>query len=207
MQHAYFCLISRHMTRSCNFTEPEADEVKTKKSELRLTCDLLMKQVYNVKTAANNPDGPDLEVDKSLFCHNHIYFPSLYANGMAVCKLSLHHYPHQQLYLFLWGVEMASHYNSKALRRQTLKSEVRLLLEMSIVNVQNPLIIKSVNIGHTKECLINSLSSYGAIIIIRVKKLCCPDSLILFLLPIATVNQTHHSSALLNLFLCSLLRT
>lgn len=41
--------------------EPEADEVKTKKSELRLTCDLLMKQVYNVKTAANNPDGPDLE--------------------------------------------------------------------------------------------------------------------------------------------------
>ncbi|XP_042867348.1 pleckstrin homology domain-containing family A member 3-like isoform X1 [Penaeus japonicus] len=42
-------------------SEPERDTVKVKKSELRLTCDLLMKQVYSVKTAANNPDGPDLE--------------------------------------------------------------------------------------------------------------------------------------------------
>ncbi|KAK8743625.1 hypothetical protein OTU49_001169 [Cherax quadricarinatus] len=41
--------------------EQEPDTVKAKKSELRLTCDLLMKQVYSVKTAANNPDGPDLE--------------------------------------------------------------------------------------------------------------------------------------------------
>ncbi|XP_064121209.1 pleckstrin homology domain-containing family A member 3-like isoform X4 [Macrobrachium rosenbergii] len=41
--------------------EQERDTVKAKKSELRLTCDLLMKQVYSVKTAANNPDGPDLE--------------------------------------------------------------------------------------------------------------------------------------------------
>ncbi|XP_069194483.1 pleckstrin homology domain-containing family A member 3 isoform X2 [Procambarus clarkii] len=41
--------------------EQEPDNVKAKKSELRLTCDLLMKQVYSVKTAANNPDGPDLE--------------------------------------------------------------------------------------------------------------------------------------------------
>lgn len=60
-----------------NFTEPEADEVKTKKSELRLTCDLLMKQVYNVKTAANNPDGPDLEVYKTLFCPTHILLRSI----------------------------------------------------------------------------------------------------------------------------------
>lgn len=43
-------------------TEQETDVVRAKKSELRLTCDLLMKQVYNVKTAANNPDGPHLEV-------------------------------------------------------------------------------------------------------------------------------------------------
>lgn len=64
------------MTRLPYSTEPEADVVKTKKSELRLTCDLLMKQVYNVKTAANNPDGPDLEVDNTFFCHTHI-FPSL----------------------------------------------------------------------------------------------------------------------------------
>ncbi|KAG7158623.1 Pleckstriny domain-containing family A member 3-like [Homarus americanus] len=42
-------------------TKIEKDIVKAKKSELRLTCDLLMKQVYSVKTAANNPDGPDLE--------------------------------------------------------------------------------------------------------------------------------------------------
>ena len=49
------------------FSEPEADVVKAKKSELRLTCDLLMKQVYNVKTAANNPDGPDLEVNECSF--------------------------------------------------------------------------------------------------------------------------------------------
>ncbi|KAK3870021.1 hypothetical protein Pcinc_024709 [Petrolisthes cinctipes] len=41
--------------------QQEADVVRAKKSELRLTCDLLMKQVYNIKTAASNPDGPDLE--------------------------------------------------------------------------------------------------------------------------------------------------
>lgn len=50
-----------------SFSEPERDTVKVKKSELRLTCDLLMKQVYSVKTAANNPDGPDLEVRIYLF--------------------------------------------------------------------------------------------------------------------------------------------
>ncbi|CAL4171544.1 unnamed protein product, partial [Meganyctiphanes norvegica] len=41
--------------------EPKNDGIKQKKSELRLTCDLLMKQVYNVKVAANNPDGPEIE--------------------------------------------------------------------------------------------------------------------------------------------------
>lgn len=83
------------MTRLPYSTEPEADVVKTKKSELRLTCDLLMKQVYNVKTAANNPDGPDLEVDNTFFCHTHI-FPSLIVKkrGQVICRISfyLHHY-------------------------------------------------------------------------------------------------------------------
>ncbi|XP_066976301.1 uncharacterized protein [Macrobrachium rosenbergii] len=46
--------------------EQERDTVKAKKSELRLTCDLLMKQVYSVKTAANNPDGPDLEAEEDV---------------------------------------------------------------------------------------------------------------------------------------------
>lgn len=42
------------------------DSLKTKKSELRLYCDLLMQQVHMVKTAASNENGPDLKV-----CHEY----------------------------------------------------------------------------------------------------------------------------------------
>ena len=38
------------------------DALKSKKSELRLYCDLLMQQVHNVKTVANSPDGVNGEV-------------------------------------------------------------------------------------------------------------------------------------------------
>lgn len=41
--------------------ETGADGVKTKKSELRLYCDLLMQQAHQVKTAAVHRDGPQLE--------------------------------------------------------------------------------------------------------------------------------------------------
>ncbi|XP_037068515.1 pleckstrin homology domain-containing family A member 3-like, partial [Pollicipes pollicipes] len=37
------------------------DNVRTKKSELRLYCDLLMQQAHQVKTAASDPDGPQLQ--------------------------------------------------------------------------------------------------------------------------------------------------
>lgn len=41
------------------------DALKTKKSELRLYCDLLMQQVHVVKTSAQCEDGPEIGV--SLF--------------------------------------------------------------------------------------------------------------------------------------------
>lgn len=40
--------------------DPNPDTLKSKKSELRLYCDLLMQQVHMVKIAANNDDGPDI---------------------------------------------------------------------------------------------------------------------------------------------------
>ncbi|KAK9738821.1 PH domain [Popillia japonica] len=42
-------------------TETNPDTLKTKKSELRLYCDLLMQQVHVVKTAANSNEGPEIE--------------------------------------------------------------------------------------------------------------------------------------------------
>ncbi|GLV32835.1 ceramide transfer protein [Carabus blaptoides fortunei] len=41
-------------------SETNADSLKSKKSELRLYCDLLMQQVHMVKTAANNEETPDI---------------------------------------------------------------------------------------------------------------------------------------------------
>lgn len=41
--------------------EPNPDTLKTKKSELRLYCDLLMQQVHMVKTAALKEGGPEVE--------------------------------------------------------------------------------------------------------------------------------------------------
>lgn len=38
------------------------DSLKTKKSELRLYCDLLMQQVHMIKTAASNESELDLQV-------------------------------------------------------------------------------------------------------------------------------------------------
>lgn len=38
------------------------DSLKTKKSELRLYCDLLMQQVHMIKTAVSNDKEPDLQV-------------------------------------------------------------------------------------------------------------------------------------------------
>lgn len=47
-----------------NFSVAESnpDSIKTKKSELRLYCDLLMQQVHMIKTAASEESGPDLQV-------------------------------------------------------------------------------------------------------------------------------------------------
>lgn len=45
-----------------NFSvDVKSDSLKSKKSELRLYCDLLMQQVHMVKTSANCESGPDLE--------------------------------------------------------------------------------------------------------------------------------------------------
>ncbi|KAB0795438.1 hypothetical protein PPYR_12277 [Photinus pyralis] len=41
-------------------SESEVDTLKSKKSELRLYCDLLMQQVHTVKTAANVEGGPEI---------------------------------------------------------------------------------------------------------------------------------------------------
>ena len=37
------------------------EQIKSKKSELRLYCDLLMQQVHSVKSAINNKDGPNVQ--------------------------------------------------------------------------------------------------------------------------------------------------
>lgn len=42
-------------------TDSNPDQLKTKKSELRLYCDLLMQQVHTLKTAISNEDGPVVE--------------------------------------------------------------------------------------------------------------------------------------------------
>lgn len=47
--------------------ESNPDTLKTKKSELRLYCDLLMQQVHVVKTAANSEPSIELEVCKQPF--------------------------------------------------------------------------------------------------------------------------------------------
>jgi pleckstrin family protein A (phosphoinositide binding specific) protein 8 len=41
--------------------EPNPDALKTKKSELRLYCDLLMQQVHVIKNAASGEKGPEVE--------------------------------------------------------------------------------------------------------------------------------------------------
>ncbi|XP_068897905.1 pleckstrin homology domain-containing family A member 3-like isoform X2 [Tenebrio molitor] len=42
-------------------SEPNPDALKTKKSELRLYCDLLMQQVHVIKNAASGEKGPEVE--------------------------------------------------------------------------------------------------------------------------------------------------
>lgn len=44
--------------------ETNPDDLKSKKSELRLYCDLLMQQVHMVRTAVNNKDGPEYQVGR-----------------------------------------------------------------------------------------------------------------------------------------------
>ncbi|XP_018027063.1 pleckstrin homology domain-containing family A member 3 [Hyalella azteca] len=52
--------------QQCPVPAPEPDALKAKRSELRLTCDLLMKQVYDLKVAATAEGGPDLkELDEA----------------------------------------------------------------------------------------------------------------------------------------------
>ncbi|KAK4875094.1 hypothetical protein RN001_011516 [Aquatica leii] len=41
-------------------SELNVDSLKSKKSELKLYCDLLMQQVHTVKTAANHENGPEI---------------------------------------------------------------------------------------------------------------------------------------------------
>ncbi|KAK9504442.1 hypothetical protein O3M35_010771 [Rhynocoris fuscipes] len=53
------CLTEGRRKESVPETSPET--LKSKKSELRLYCDLLMQQVHMVKTAASKESGPDIE--------------------------------------------------------------------------------------------------------------------------------------------------
>ncbi|XP_018324499.1 pleckstrin homology domain-containing family A member 3-like [Agrilus planipennis] len=48
-------------SRNGKENETSPDTLKTKRSELRLYCDLLMQQVHMVKTAANAKEGPEIE--------------------------------------------------------------------------------------------------------------------------------------------------
>jgi hypothetical protein len=51
----------------CNVAEElPGEELKAKKSELRLYCDLLMQQVHQVKSAVQSTEQPDVEVRRSL---------------------------------------------------------------------------------------------------------------------------------------------
>ena len=54
------------VSRNINMISDEIseDQLRAKKSELRLYCDLLMQQVHSVKQAVNKEDksSPDLEV-------------------------------------------------------------------------------------------------------------------------------------------------
>ncbi|XP_063226222.1 pleckstrin homology domain-containing family A member 3-like isoform X2 [Bacillus rossius redtenbacheri] len=61
-------LVALGSTKACVTTRSRKDSVdsnpdtlKTKKSELRLYCDLLMQQVHMVKSAATQEDGPELK--------------------------------------------------------------------------------------------------------------------------------------------------
>ena len=45
------------------------DELKSKKSELRLYCDLLMQQVYSVKSAVQETPVPNVEVGLCIGVH------------------------------------------------------------------------------------------------------------------------------------------
>ncbi|XP_054257946.1 pleckstrin homology domain-containing family A member 3-like isoform X2 [Macrosteles quadrilineatus] len=53
------CLTTKHRKESVVDSTP--DSLKTKKSELRLYCDLLMQQVHMIKTAAANDQEPDIQ--------------------------------------------------------------------------------------------------------------------------------------------------
>lgn len=44
------------------FVDSNPDTLKSKKSELRLYCDLLMQQVHMVKTAVTQEGGPEVQV-------------------------------------------------------------------------------------------------------------------------------------------------
>lgn len=65
---------NKHESFSCKFknkldvlsvVDSNPDSLKTKKSELRLYCDLLMQQVHMIKTAVSNDKEPDLQVSRS----------------------------------------------------------------------------------------------------------------------------------------------
>ena len=58
----------------------ETDALKAKRSEVRLTCDLLMKQVYDLKVAATQEDGPNMQVP---------VLPSLYHHYLRYCVVNL----------------------------------------------------------------------------------------------------------------------
>ena len=51
------------------FVDSNPDTLKSKKSELRLYCDLLMQQVHMVKTAVTEEGGPQVQVrNSSIVC-------------------------------------------------------------------------------------------------------------------------------------------
>jgi hypothetical protein len=49
------------------FVDVNPDTLKSKKSELRLYCDLLMQQVHMVKTAVTQEGGPEVQVRRDRF--------------------------------------------------------------------------------------------------------------------------------------------
>ena len=62
--------------------EISEDELRGKKSELRLYCDLLMQQVHSVKQAINKEDkgSPDQEVCMCKLIPKVLFFPFIYRN-------------------------------------------------------------------------------------------------------------------------------